>query len=140
MAINPSQKDPYHGLPLFFFINIAFSLAVYFAIGMVISKGQGVTVDQRNMDFLQTLIVASGTGLLLTLSLFIAGLLKEPFAAVKERVSTFFEDVGINFKQAVSWWWYNVKKNGIAFWLLTSYTLLQICVLLWGIRHFLLII
>lgn len=136
MAVNPTKKSPYHGMAVFFIVDILASILVFAIINSVIKKGAGMSINREDLVFWQAFTFGIGVGFLLTLGVFIAGGLEEPFAAVKDRVICFVQDCKISFKEGLKWWWYRVKTEGIAFWVLITFSLLQALLLIWSITNF----
>lgn len=136
MAVDPKKKGPYHGMAIYFIVDILASFLVFIIVNGAMMQATKISWDTQDIVFWQSFVFGIGVGLVLTLSVFISGGLREPFIAVKERVACFIEDCKISFKEGVKWWWYRVKTEGIALWVLITFFLLQVLLLIKGIVTF----
>ena len=132
MAIGENKnKSPYHGVPLTAFLMIAVPVSVYILMRVLLSTYQPSEPAEINEASARTL--GFGIGLAFDLSLMIAGTLKESFLVVVKRVVGFFQDLKFSFKIAWNCYVENIREFGVAFWILFSLMVANVCLFASGL-------
>lgn len=64
-----------------------------------------------------SLLIGFGCGLLLDITFIITGLFSGTFMVVINRVKNFFSDLSISLKFAIEGYFYDIKTEGMTFWI-----------------------
>ena len=137
MAIGEHKnQSPYHGV----FVAGAFMLVVPVVLFFLV-KG-AIAIWKPSMDPEEIIATAKtfglGMGFLFHISLVFAGVIKEPFRAVVNRVANFFENLKFNFKLAWNCYVDEVRETGLAFWIFLAIIVVNFCFFWSGAKFFIL--
>ncbi len=112
--INP-RKSPYHGQ----FISIIILVLPPLALVALFYGAFKLCDYQPNdeLNWISSKMFGCGLGILFHLSCWLMSAFKQDILVVKERLKDFFGDLFISPKSAFKWYFYNIKENGISFWI-----------------------
>lgn len=122
------NKNPYKGMLVSIFFMCLPSAALFFIIYMC---------AKNFYDSDYSFILAAAFGLLVGflghIMMCIMGLFKGEFKAVVKRIAHFFSNVKVSFKFALTFYWEDLKEDGINFWVFSSIILTNIalCAMAW---------
>ncbi len=129
-----NKDSPYRGQIATMITLAAPSLLFTFIFYGAISLWQGrfgVALNLASAKALGCLI-----GVLFHMCCFLMGAFKPHSDIVKERVKEFISDLSISPKLAFSWYWKDIKTNGIAYWLDISVVAANLLICIDGVRDF----
>lgn len=114
MEYEGKNTKPYKGIIGSSLILICVPIFITFFLFLVFEKYSKIP-SNVNMDF--AIMIGCGAGLLFQLSTALCGLFKGTFKVVVNRVKTFFSNLSINFKFAITYYWDDIKTEGVVFWI-----------------------
>jgi len=71
----------------------------------------------NELNFASAKVVGFGVGSIIHLCCWITGTFSQHIAVVKARFKELFADVTISVRLAMTWYWKDIKTNGVAFWI-----------------------
>ncbi len=114
MVINP-KKSPYRGLLIFVPAMVLVPVALTAMFHYVIDRWQPYLSDE--MNWASARIFGCGLGICFHIGCILTGAFTEDFEAVKKRLAEFFANITVSARLAFRWYWEDVKKLGLAFWI-----------------------
>ena len=108
------KKTPYKGHVVAYiamlFVPLVFTSIFYIAI----MDFQPQYTQELNWASAKT--AGCGIGVLYHFSCWITGAFSDDFQIVKNRLKEFFSDFSVSPKLAFTWYWEDIKTNGVAYW------------------------
>lgn len=132
--INPN-KSPYHGVFVAALVMSFPSPLLTLMFYALFNRYQPQFTHELNLSAAVT--VGFGVGAIYHLCCAITGAFSEHWEVVKNRVKEFCADLTVSFSLAITWWWSDVKTNGLAFWIDTTILSINFAIFLNGLIHFL---
>ena len=114
MEYEGKNTRPYKGVIGSSLILIAVPAFLFLFLFMVIDKYSKTPTD---VNINSAIMFGGGAGLLFQLSTALCGLFKGTFKVVVNRVKTFFSNLTVNFKFAITYYWEDIKSEGVVFWI-----------------------
>ncbi len=105
------KKPPYKGIFIVILILVLPSVFCTSLLFTVISKWQPEYGDEFNM--LTAKLIGCGVGMVIHMMLWITGFFNDGIKVVKNRLGDFFSDIFVSPKIAFSWYWQDIKMNGV---------------------------
>ncbi len=109
------KKSPYKGRLLVMLALAVPSILVTWMAYAVISKYQ--PQYGHDMNFASAKVLGCSIGLFFHFACMVAGVFAEDAIIVINRLREFFSDLFASPKLAFTWYWRDIKDNGIAYWL-----------------------
>lgn len=129
------NKSPYHGMLVAAVVMTLPSPIVTLVMYLLFNEFQPQFSHELNLT--SAVAVGFGVGTVYHMCCVITGAFADHWAVVKNRVKEFFADLTVSFPLAITWWYNDVKTNGLAFWIDTTILSLNFAVFLNGLIHFL---
>ena len=129
------EFKPYSGLWVYPVILIAVPAVLYFFFYLVLSNSGVRSISDPSHD---AFLISALVSMMFCVLTVLGGALTWPFLLIVKRVSEFVRDVfsGMSVKSAFSWYVYNVKEDGLAFWVILASLSLDVVYLIWVLKHF----
>ncbi len=134
MEYDSSNKSPYHGMWASCSVMIIFPVGLYFLFTYYINEFQDFP---KAMNDATAQALGFGLGTLFHLSCAVCGAFRDSFRVVTKRLAEFFDNLTISVKFAFKGYWWNIKENGVAFWIYFVIMLVCFCICVDGLRDFL---
>ena len=114
MEYEGKEQSPYKGvLGSSIFLIVIPTLLFLLVFGVINKFSNRPRVENINAS----LMFGVGCGFIFQLSCILMGLFKGTFKVVINRVKNFFSNLTINFKFAITYYWEDIKSEGIVFWI-----------------------
>ena len=107
------ENSPYKGFGVQIFFYLLVPTLSFLLFNWAITQFQGVQNKEQN--FLSAMILALLIGFLFTSSTFIAGVAKQPFQVLKDRMAEFVQNAKLSLGFAFENYFYDMRKNGVVF-------------------------
>lgn len=108
------KKTPYKGHVVAYiamlFVPLVLILSVY--ISLLVYQPQYT----QELNWASAKTIGCGIGVLYHFSCWIWGAFSYDFSIVKNRLKEFFSDFSVSPKLAFTWYWEDIKTNGVAYW------------------------
>lgn len=128
------KGGPYRGVVLILLCLFSIPVLAHYFIGWRIAVFEHISPE---MTYWETAAFTGLVGTATSIVVLLAGGLREYFPAVKTRLSSFRLNLAISFKDAVRWYFEDLREYGIAFWIVLGAMLLNLAYLLYGMIGFL---
>ena len=137
MAIGEHKnQSPYHGVFVAGVFMIVVPVLLFFLVKGAIAIWKPTTPPEESTAIAK--MFGLGVGFLFHLSLVLAGVMKNPFRAVVNRVVNFFDNLKFNFKLAWGCDVDEVRETGLAFWIFLAIIVVNFCFFWSGAKFFIL--
>ena len=134
MAIGEHKnKSPYHGVGLACFFMIAIPVVMYIIIRSLLFELQPTMGKEVNE--MSARVLGLGIGVVFHLGCIIAGVLKDSFKIVVNRVVDFFDNLKFSFKLAWKCYVDQLRDGGIAFWIMFGIMVVNFCVFCSALKY-----
>ena len=134
MAIGEHKnKSPYHGVPIACFFMIAVPVVTYIVIRALLFELQAEM--GKDVNEMTARVLGLGIGVLFHLGCIIAGVLKDSFKIVVNRVVEFFDNLKFSFKLACKCYIDQLRDGGIAFWIMFGIMVVNFCVCFSALKY-----
>ncbi len=112
--INPN-KSPYHGQLIAVIVMLLPSPIITWMLYVLLNEFQPQYTAELNLT--SATVIGFGIGSIYHMCCWITGAFTDHFGVVKNRVKEFFADLTVSLKLALTWYFKDIKTNGLAFWI-----------------------
>ena len=127
MAIGENKnKSPYHGVPVACFFMVLVPVLMYIIMRALLFENQPAMGKELNEASAR--VLGLGIGVLFHMGCLIAGVLKDSFKIVVNRVAEFFDNLKYSFKLACRCYFDQLRDGGIAFWIMLGIMIANFCI------------
>lgn len=112
--MSEENKGPYHGVIVCCLILILGPILLTLFLKHFINIWEH---KPSEINHLTAIVLGYGVGCLMDISYILLGFMNKPFQAVKIRIKELIEDLKISKKLALKGYIFNIKEEGIVFWI-----------------------
>ncbi|MEG1528088.1 MAG: hypothetical protein RR248_04470 [Clostridia bacterium] len=135
MDEDQQKKQPYKGVLIIVAVACGIPIVLFFILyGLFLACQPQVSVE---LNFYQAMCFAGAVGTLFVLAFMFSGGFNEAFKVVVYRVKEFFSDIFISPSMAFKWYGYNIKRDGVVFWIYIACVGLNLFYGIYGLVNFL---